>query len=99
VQREALRWCLETAGTRVHGTTRQRPLAVFENVEQAALQPLTAERYDPPSWSEHKVHPDHTIVVNKGTYTLPTRYIGTHHRGEHPRAGALLQRPRTDPDP
>jgi transposase len=76
VQREALRWCLETAGTRVHGTTRQRPLTVFENVERAALQPLTAERYDPPTWSEHKVHPDHTIVVNKGTYTLPTRYIG-----------------------
>jgi transposase len=77
VQREALRWCLETAGTRVHGTTRQRPLAVFENVEQAALQPLTGERYDPPAWSEHTVHPDHTVVVNKGTYTLPTRYIGT----------------------
>lgn len=76
VQREGLRWCLTTAGLRVHGTTRQRPLAVFESVEQAALQPLTAERYDPPSWSEHKVHPDHTIVVNKGMYTLPTRYIG-----------------------
>jgi len=76
VQREAIRWCLETAGLRVHGTTRQRPLSVFERVEQAALQPLTAERYDPPSWSEHKVHPDHSVVVNKGIYTLPTRYIG-----------------------
>lgn len=76
VQREANRWCLETAGTRVHGTTRQRPLSVFENVERAALQPLTRERYDPPAWSEHTVHPDHTVVVNKGTYTLPTRFIG-----------------------
>ena len=76
VQREAIAWCLGTAGTRVHGTTRQRPLAVFENVERAALQPLVAERYDPPSWSEHKVHPDHTVVVNQGTYTLPTRFIG-----------------------
>lgn len=77
VQREAISWCLETAGTRVHGTTRQRPLAVFESVERPTLQPLTAERYDPPTWSEHKVHPDHTIVVNKGMYTLPTRFIGT----------------------
>jgi len=76
VQREAIRWCLETAGTRVHGTTRARPLSVFENVERSALQPLLAERYDPPSWSEHTVHPDHSIVVNKGTYSLPTRYIG-----------------------
>ena len=32
VQREAMRWCLQTAGTRIHGTTRERPLAVFENV-------------------------------------------------------------------
>lgn len=76
VQLEANRWCLETAGTRVHGTTRQRPLAVFENVERATLQPLTGERYDPPTWSEHTVHPDHTVVVNKGIYTLPTRFIG-----------------------
>lgn len=75
-QRSANRWCLETAGTRVHGTTRQRPLAVFENVERAALQPLTRERYDPPTWSEHTVHPDHTVVVNNGTYTLPTQFIG-----------------------
>jgi hypothetical protein len=86
VQREAIRWCLETAGTRVHGTTRARPLAVFENVERAALQPLLAERYDPPSWSEHTVHPDHTIVVNKGTYSLPTRYIGTRITVESTRA-------------
>jgi hypothetical protein len=76
VQGDAQRWCLETAGTRVHGTTRQRPLAVFEAVERAALQPLTAERYDPPTWSEHMVHRDHTIVVDKGLYTLPTRFIG-----------------------
>ena len=76
VQREANHWCLETAGTRLHGTTRARPLAVFENVERAALQPLIAERYDPPAWSEHTVHPDHTVVVNKGLYTLPTRFIG-----------------------
>lgn len=75
-QADARRWCLETAGTRVHGTTRQRPLAVFESVERAALQPLTTERYDPPTWSEHKVHRDHTIVVDKGLYTLPTRFIG-----------------------
>jgi len=26
VQREAVRWCLETAGQRIHGTTRKRPL-------------------------------------------------------------------------
>jgi hypothetical protein len=75
-QRDAISWCLGIAGVRVHGTTRQRPLAVFEAVERAALLPLIGERYDPPTWSEHKVHPDHAIVVNKALYSLPTRFIG-----------------------
>jgi transposase len=41
VQREAIRWCAEVAGQRVHGTTRRRPLAVFETTEKPALQPLS----------------------------------------------------------
>src|SRR3990170_2802202 len=32
-QREAERWCRTTAGLRLHGTTRKRPLLVFEQVE------------------------------------------------------------------
>lgn len=76
VQREAVRWCLQTAGTRIHGTTRKRPLAVFENVEREQLLPLTRERYDPPTWAPCKVHPDHHINFAKALYSLPTRYIG-----------------------
>ena len=75
VQREAIRWCLQTAGTRIHGTTRKRPLAVFENVEREQLLPLTRERYDPPTWAECKVHPDHHINFAKALYSVPTRYI------------------------
>lgn len=76
VQREAVRWCLQVAGTRVHGTTRKRPLAVFENVERAALQSLTAERFDPPRWAQCTVHPDHHISFEKALYSVPTRFIG-----------------------
>jgi len=75
LQREALRWCLQVAGTRIHGTTRKRPLAVFENVEREQLLPLTRERYDPPTWAECKVHPDHHINLGKALYSVPTRYI------------------------
>ena len=76
VQREAVRWCLEVAGTRIHGTTRQHPLAVFEDSERAALQPLTRERFDPPHWARCKVHPDHRVNFLKAFYTVPTRYVG-----------------------
>lgn len=76
LQREAIRWCREVAGTRIHGTTRQRPLAVFENTERAALQPLSEERFDPPHWGRCKVHPDRSISFLKALYTVPTRYVG-----------------------
>jgi transposase len=76
VQRGARRWCLETAGTRIHGTTRERPLAVFENVERARLLPLEGERFDPPEWAEHKVHPDHHISHGRAIYSVPHAHLG-----------------------
>jgi transposase len=76
VQREAIHWCTTVAGLRIHGTTRQRPLAVFEDIEKAALQPLGKERFDPPTWAKCKVHPDHHIQFGKAIYSLPTRYVG-----------------------
>ncbi len=75
VQEHAVRWCLRTAGMRAHGTTRKRPLAVFENEERDTLLPLTRERYDPPTWAECSVHPDHHIQFDKVLYSVPTRYL------------------------
>jgi transposase len=74
VQREGIRWCLQVAGTRVHGTTLKRPLAVFEDIEKAALRPLTGERFDTPHWADCAVHPDHHVQFNKATYSVPSRY-------------------------
>jgi transposase len=76
VRREAVRWCTEVAGKRVHGTTRQPPLVLFTTVEKQALNPLKAKRFDPPTWQECKVHPDHHIQFDKALYSLPTRYVG-----------------------
>jgi transposase len=76
VQQEALRWCLQTAGTRIHGTTRKRPLAVFENVERPTLSELSNGRFDPPVWGKCKVHGDHHVSFRKASYSLPTRFVG-----------------------
>ena len=76
-QREAIRWCMMTAGLRIHGTTRRRPRIVFEEEEKASLLPLSEERFDVPQWDPpHKVHPDHYIRVNYAGYSVPTEYIG-----------------------
>ena len=76
VRREAVRWCTEVAGTRTHGTTRQQPLAVFAAVEKSALGLLGAQRFDPPTWQQCKVHPDHHFQFDRAIYSLPTEYVG-----------------------
>ena len=75
-QREVEQWCRTTAGLRLHGTTRKRPLLVFEQQELNALIPLSSERFDVPVWAECKVHPDHHIRFKNALYSLPTRHVG-----------------------
>lgn len=75
-QREAIRWCRTTAGLRLHGTTRKRPLVVFEEEEQNALLPLSTERFDVPAWGECKVHRDHHVRFKNSLYSVPTCYVG-----------------------
>lgn len=76
VQREARRWCLEKAGTRIHGTTRKQPAAEFDRVERQALRPLCTSRFDVPLWAEPKVHPDHHVQFQKVLYSVPYQHDG-----------------------
>lgn len=75
-QREAEKWCRDTAGLRIHGTTRKRPLIVFEQEERQHLKPLSGERFDVPVWSnDTKVHPDHHIRFLQALYSVPHPYL------------------------
>lgn len=76
VQREALKWCTDVAGMRIHGTTRKRPRIVFEEKEKAFLKPIREKRFDIPKWGSVTVHPDHHIRFGNALYSLPTEYIG-----------------------
>jgi hypothetical protein len=76
VQREAVKWCTELAGMRIHGTTRKRPRIVFEEQEKGLLLPLREERFDIPKWGSVTVHPDHHIRFCNALYSLPSEYIG-----------------------
>jgi len=71
LREQARRWCLETAGQRVHGTTRRLPLVVFQEEEQGKLQPWNGEPYDIPDWREVKVHPDHHVAYRYALYSVP----------------------------
>ncbi len=76
IQEEAIRWCTETAGQRIHGTTRKRPLIVFREEEHKTLLSLTSDRFDTPKWALLTVHPDHHIRLGYSLYSAPTDYIG-----------------------
>ncbi|GAC1373787.1 MAG: hypothetical protein NVSMB4_00700 [Acidimicrobiales bacterium] len=72
----AERWCTETAGMRIHGTTQCRPIESFRTEELALLVCLPGAPFDVPSWSEPKVHRDFHVEVDKAIYSVPHRLIG-----------------------
>jgi len=75
--RDVQRWCLTTAGERIHGTTREQPLARFAT-EQELLQPLPGTPYDLAIWKQVKVHRDCHIVFDNAYYSTPFRLVGQH---------------------
>jgi len=77
-QERVLEWCTSVAGVRIHGTTRQKPIELFEEAEKDRLAPYDGVRYDTPYYASPVVHPDHHISFKKSLYSLPTKYIGKH---------------------
>lgn len=74
--REVRQWCLESAGQRIHGTTKERPLERFQKTEKSRLKALPAEAYDLALWSQHKLHRDCHLVFEGSYYSAPFRLLG-----------------------
>jgi len=68
-------WVMDEAGQRVHGTTRVRPLALFE-LERAWLQPLPAVAPDLGSWHRVSVHRDCHVQFERVLYSAPFTLAG-----------------------
>lgn len=75
-QARVVKWCRETAGLRVHGTTAARPVEVFTESEAGVLLPVP-EPYDVPIFARVKVHRDLHIEIGKALYSAPKDYLGT----------------------
>lgn len=75
-QREAVRWCQNTAGLRTHGTTRKQPRVEFEQVEQPTLKPFDGERFDTPRWGTPIVNTDCHIHFAHALYSVPDIHRG-----------------------
>ena len=76
LQRRLALWCTETAGLRIHGTTRKQPLVVFKDIEQAKLRALPAVRFEPVIWKSVTVHRDTHVHFEQALYSVPWRWGG-----------------------
>jgi transposase len=70
---DAQYWCKNTAGLRIHGTTREQPLVRFATTEQERLRPLPAMPYDLAIWKEATVGVDGYITFDNAYYSVPLR--------------------------
>lgn len=75
MRQELVRWVAEIAGNRIHGTTKLRPLEVFEAEERAALKPLPARPYDRVIWKRARLHSDAHAQIDGGFYSAPWRHL------------------------
>ena len=69
---QARTWVMQEAGRRIHGTTRVRPLALFE-LERAHLLALPAIAPDLGTWHRVSVHRDCHVQFARALYSGPVR--------------------------
>ena len=65
------RWVLQTAGTRIHGTTGRQPLIVFREEEAHVLRGLPVQPFEPVIWHKAKVARNCHFVFEKAFYSVP----------------------------
>lgn len=71
-----LHWEATIADTRIHGTTRQQVLQVFQEHERKALGTLPMTRFPCFEEAQRKVSRDGHLAVNKSYYSVPPEYLG-----------------------
>ena len=72
---DVLVWCNTTAGQRVHGTTKEQPLARFQQTEKARLRPLPTTPYDVAVWKKVTLYRDCYVTFDQAYYSAPFRLV------------------------
>ncbi len=68
-------WVMETAGNRIHGTTRRKPLTVFAETERPMLRRLPDVPVELATWTRAKLHPDCHVRYEQCLYSAPFRLV------------------------
>jgi len=70
---DVLVWCQTTAGLRIHGTTKEKPMERFEQIEKGELSALPESPYDLAVWKHVKVYRDCYVTFEQAFYSVPYR--------------------------
>jgi hypothetical protein len=69
-------WERTVADTRIHGTTRQQVIKVFNEVERSKLLPLPSSLFPVFEEAPRSVHRDGYVEVQRAYYSVPPEYVG-----------------------
>jgi hypothetical protein len=72
---QARQWVMQEAGLRIHGTTRAKPLDLYE-VERPLMRPLPDVAPDLGMRAQARVHRDCHLQFQKSLYSVPLGLIG-----------------------
>ncbi len=71
-----LDWESGVADTRIHGTTRQQVIKVFNEVERPKLLPLAPSLFPVFEEAPRSVHRDGYVEFQRAYYSVPPEYVG-----------------------
>jgi hypothetical protein len=69
-------WERTVADTRIHGTTRQQVIKLFNEVERSKLLPLPTSLFPVFEEAPRSVHRDGYVEVQRAYYSVPPEYVG-----------------------
>jgi hypothetical protein len=72
---QLIRWIVEEAGNRIHGTTKQKPLSAFVETERCLLQPLPHRPPELATWAKVKLHGNCHVQFENAYYSAPFRLV------------------------
>jgi len=73
--KQIIEWVMETAGNRIHGTTKEKPLNLFTQTEQILLRALPDNPPELAAWAKVSVHGDCHVQYQKCCYSVPYQYV------------------------
>ena len=72
---QLIRWVMQTAGNRIHGTTHRRPLTLFAQTEKHLLKALPPVPVQIATWTQVKVHGNCHVQFEKAYYSAPFQLV------------------------